>query len=77
MVEYLVLVMLTFMDGSYAQYNDGNWDVVGAEDANEAYNKCQARIGEIQQEMKEAFTGHDPAPSTFLSGCIQKGQEPE
>lgn len=65
MIKYLVVVMLTFMDGSVAQYNNGKWDVA------DSYKECQQKLGAAVAEMKEAFKDQkDPKPSTFIQACV-------
>ena len=74
MVEVLVIVWLTFMDGSVVQYYDDNGSVpvITAENGDEGIKQCAAKIEEILIEMREDFKDHDPKPSTFIKGCTVK-----
>ena len=66
MMEYLVVVMLTFMDGSVVQYNNGQWEVASS------YEDCQKSIVKATTELKEEYKDSDPKPSTFLTMCLSK-----
>ena len=69
MIEYLVVVLLTFMDGSYVEYNDGKWETAVGE------KECQDKIKIATTELKEFYKDQkDPKPSTFIQGCVSKGQ---
>lgn len=68
-IEYLVIVYLTFWDGSVAAHNDGKWETVVGEKA------CLLRAEEITNEMRAQFKDHDPKPNTFMKGCVQKPKE--
>lgn len=74
MVEMMVVVWLTFMDGSIVQYkNDaGEVPVVSAETAQDVFKKCKQEFDRIHVEMREDFKDHDPKPSTFMDVCTQK-----
>ena len=63
---FLVVVTLTFMDGSVAHYNDGDWDHATS------YEDCQKKDESQTKEMREVFKNHSPQPSTFITACIQK-----
>jgi len=64
---YLVTVILTFADGSYVEYNNGNWDVA------KSYEECQSKIASAANELKEKYKdATDPKPSTFMLACIEK-----
>lgn len=66
MLEVLVIIYLTFMDGSIAAHNDGDWEVVSSMD------ECMKRGAVIEAEMREQFKDNDPAPSTFVKVCADK-----
>ena len=68
-IEYLVVIMLTFMDGSVAQYNNGQWETVVG------YKECQDKVKTSVAEMKEMYKdSSESKPSTFMTACIQKNQ---
>jgi len=77
MFEMLVIVSLTFMDGSFTQYKDENdtFPIVQAETGDEATSLCQKRGDEIVTKMKSDFKDHDPKPSTFLLVCSEKEKQ--
>lgn len=68
-VEYLVVVMLTFMDGSVVQYNKGEWETVTS------YKECRAKVKIAAEEMKEDFKDADPKPSMFILMCLDKNKK--
>ena len=73
MVEMMVIVYLTLMNGAVVPYKvNDEWPTVTAENGNEGIKKCQAKIDEIVAEMREDFKDHDPKPSTFMLGCAEK-----
>jgi hypothetical protein len=74
MVEMLVIVWLSFMDGSVVQYknDDASIPIVVAQNGNEALKKCQEKIDEILIEMRKDFKDHETKPSTFMLGCTQR-----
>ena len=73
MLEFFVVVYLTFMDGSVVAYNDAKWDVVSSQ------KECKEKIDIAVKELREAYKDagksgkeDDPAPSTFMLGCVQQ-----
>lgn len=66
MIEFLVVVYLTFADGSIAAHNDGKWEVA------KGIEECMKREAEIEAEMRAQFKDNDPKPSTFIKLCAEK-----
>jgi len=73
MSMYSIVVILTFMDGSWIENkpNNGEWETAPT------YVECTARIGEVSKEWTAKYKEHDPKPSTFLNGCVLKEKETE
>ena len=73
MSVYLVIVILTFWDGSWIENkpNDGGWETVST------YEECTARLKEVSEEWTIKYKDNDPKPSTFLNGCALKEKETE
>lgn len=63
---YLVVVMLTFMDGTYAQYNNGKWDTANS------LSECREKVQSQVAEMREWFKDSEVKPSTFVTECVLK-----
>ena len=66
MKTFLVVVMLTFADGSVAQHNDGKWE------STTTFEECQKKAKDAEKEMREMFKDNDPAPSTFIKICAEE-----
>ena len=45
-MKFLVVVMLTFMNGTVVQYNDGKWDTAPS------FEACQAAVSKASEELK-------------------------
>ena len=77
MIEMMVIVSLTFMDGSFTQYKleDETFPIVQAASGDEAVALCKQKGDEIVTEMKSDFKDHDPKPSTFLLVCSEKKEK--
>lgn len=73
-IEMMVVVSLTFMDGSFTQYKLDNdaFPTVQAANGDEAVALCKKKGDEIVSEMKIDFKDNDPKPSTFLLVCTEK-----
>ena len=69
--SYAIVLTLTFMDGTFAQYNNGDWPIVSDENHNVAFELCQKEMLKSMVEMKEVFKDQtEPKPSTFIKGCV-------
>ncbi len=66
MTAYLVIMMLTFSDGSVFAYNDGKWPEV------DSLAKCEMLITYWVTEMRIKFANSKVKPSTFITGCAGK-----
>ena len=64
-IIYTVIVMLTFMDGSYVQYNEGVYDKA------DSLKACGELIKVQSEELRIMFKDSDPAPSMFITGCTK------
>lgn len=62
-MKYLVVFMLTFMDGSYYQLNDVEV---------KTRDECVQYIKQRVQDMKQNIGLWRKTPSTFITGCILK-----
>jgi hypothetical protein len=71
-MKFLVVVMLTFMNGTVVQYNDGKWDTAPS------FEACQAAVSKASEELKEEYKdgitvdGKQVKPSSFILACIQQ-----
>ena len=73
LVSFAVMLTLTFMDGSFADYDNGKWPIVSAETHKGAFEDCQKQMLINMEEMREAFKDQtDPKPSTFIQRCVLK-----
>jgi len=74
MIEMLVIVSLTFMDGSITRHKneDDTFPIVRAETGDKAVSLCQKEGDKIVTEMKSIFKDHRPKPSTFFLVCSEK-----
>lgn len=62
---WLVVLMLTFSDGSVVQDNDGKWDVAPTEQA------CHDMLKLKVQKLREKYEYQtDPKPSTIWGACL-------
>ncbi len=65
-MSYLVIMMLTFSDGSVFAYNFGKWPEV------DSLAKCEMMIKDWVNEMRIKFANDKIRPSTFMTGCAGK-----
>jgi hypothetical protein len=71
LVSFAVVLTLTFMDGTFAQYNNGDWPIVSDEKHAVAFELCQKKMLESMVEMRKEFKDQtEPKPSTFMKGCV-------
>lgn len=76
MIEFLVIVYLTFADGSVVAYNDGKWNTTST------FTECQQKVNEAAEELREMYKdgvkdeeGKKIEPSTFIKMCAEKKRE--
>jgi hypothetical protein len=71
LVSFAVVLTLTFMDGTFAHYNNGDWPIVSDENHNVAFVLCQNEMLKSMVEMRKEFKDQtEPKPSTFMKGCV-------